>query len=495
MGEREQKKHSGTSANPAYPDKLGFRTYLGTTAMSLTDAMGAALMTSWFMVYLTDYAGLGAFGAVVGSSILLFSRIFDAVNDPLEGWIMDRAKVGKHGKYKPFIILSILLTSVGISCLFFVPAGTHVVLTCLWVIFFYLVYDVGASFYAPNLVYRTLTLDPNQRGKMMIAPRFVSMLLGMITAGLIGIVNAVDAGIGDMHTSFGLTVTALIGITAILSLLGISLVREKHHAPREESGSKTRVRLRDFFLLLKENKALRVRILDMTFSGFIWTFLFATMLYYIKWGLCTDLTTGQVDSDAYGVYSLVSSMMMFLPLLLGTAIAVPLMKKAGSPMRFHRILLLLQAAPCGLLFLFQVIGVLRSTPALFFLCTAITAVAVGCDFIPGESINIECMDYEIYQNGKDRSALCNAFNKFINKAQSALAGSLIGFLLVAIGYVVDSRTGDFAGDITRIPHMLTWFIVIMGLLPCLFGLIAWLVTRSYPVTDEIRSQMKEQLLP
>ena len=66
-------------------DKLGFREYFGTATMGLTDGMAAALMTSFFLLYLTDYAGLGAFGAVVGSSELLFSRIgeTDAYLPPL----------------------------------------------------------------------------------------------------------------------------------------------------------------------------------------------------------------------------------------------------------------------------------------------------------------------------------------------------------------------------------------------------------------------------
>lgn len=96
-------------------DKVGFRDYFGTATMGLTDGMTAALMTSFFMLYLTDYSGLGAFGAIMGSTVLLLSRIFDAVNDPIEGWIMDRAKVGKYGKYKPFIILSILTGLIGVT--------------------------------------------------------------------------------------------------------------------------------------------------------------------------------------------------------------------------------------------------------------------------------------------------------------------------------------------------------------------------------------------
>ena len=90
-------------------DKLGFKAYLGTTLMGTTDALGAGVMSGLFMMYLTDYAGIGKWGAILGSALLMFARLFDAVNDPLEGWIMDRAKVGKYGKYRPFIFLSILM--------------------------------------------------------------------------------------------------------------------------------------------------------------------------------------------------------------------------------------------------------------------------------------------------------------------------------------------------------------------------------------------------
>lgn len=48
---------------------------------------------------------------------------------------------------------------------------------------------------------------------------------------------------------------------------------------------------------------------------------------------------------------------------------------------------------------------------VYLLCMGVCACAIGMDYIPGEVINIEAMDYEIYKNGKDRSALCNAANK------------------------------------------------------------------------------------
>lgn len=473
-------------------DKLGISAYLGTTFMGLTDGLTNALMTSFFMLYLTDYAGLGALGAVLGSTVLLGARVFDAVNDPIEGWIMDRAKIGAHGKYKKFIFLSILLSAIGVCGLFFVPSALPTAAVVVWIVVFYLMYDIGASFFAPNLIYRTLTLDVNQRGRLALAPRLVSMMVGMVTAALITIINMVNGSIGNMHTAFGITVVVGVVIVTVISLFGISMIKEKYHAT-EEADKGEKAKLSDFFLLLKENDALRIHVLDSLFGGFIWTFLFATALYYMKWGLCTDLTTGKIDNEMYGLYSMIASALMFLPLILGTLVAAPLLKKIGDPMKFNRILLMMQFIPCGLLFVFHITGLLHIAPMLYFLCIGVTATAIGAGFMPGATIEMECMDYQIWKNGKDRSGLCNSCFKFLNKAQGAVANGVIGFMLVAIGYVVDSATGDYAGDISRIPSMLTGFIVIMGLIPCILGFIAWIITAFYPINNEIRSEMKEKL--
>lgn len=121
------------------------------------------------------------------------------------------------------------------------------------------------------------------------------------------------------------------------------------------------------------------------------------------------------------------------------------------------------------------------------------ALAIGTDFVPQSTVEMEIMDYTIYKTGKDRSALTGVLNKFLEKAQTALSSALVGAILIAIGYQVDSVTGDYAGDLANMPTMLNWFIVIMGLTPCILGVVSCFVYKFYPITNEVRADMRKYL--
>ena len=70
--------------------------------MGWADTIATSFITGLFMLYLTDYANIGAYAATLGTTLLLIGRIIDMVDDPVQGWIMDRTRPTKIGKYKPF---------------------------------------------------------------------------------------------------------------------------------------------------------------------------------------------------------------------------------------------------------------------------------------------------------------------------------------------------------------------------------------------------------
>ena len=253
-----------------------------------------------------------------------------------------------------------------------------------------------------------------------------------------------------------------------------------------------KVKIADFFELFKTNKAMVVHFCKCIFSGFIWTFLFATPTYYVKWGLCADLTTGEVDMTTFATYSMIISLMMLFPLLIGSLTARPMMKKlGGNPAKLTKLNLAMQGIGGAMLFLAHILGFM--SPLVFFICLFVMAYAIGNDFVPQSTVEMEIMDYTIYKTGKDRSALSGVVNRFLEKAQTAVSSAIIGVVLIAIGYEVDSVSGDFVGNLANMPTMLTWFIVIMGLIPAIFAVIGIIIYTKYPIDDEERANIRRYM--
>ena len=474
-------------------ESVGFKEMFGVTALSTNNGIAVTFMSSLFMVYMTDYAGLGAWGATLATTLLLAARIIDAVDDPIQGFIMDSGKVGKHGKYTPFFMVSIDMTFIGTVALYALPnAITKTpLLVTIWVIFFYLVYDIGTSFYNPNLLYRTMTSDPEQRAKLLIGPRLWVMILGMFGAALSVIVVSIQAAVGSFKTAYMILALVSMLISSAVSIIGWFMVKEKHVVEQDEED---KVRFSDFFTLLKENDAILVDFFKCVFTGFIWTFLFAAPVYYVKYAYCTDLTTGVFDTAKYGTYSMIVSLMMLFPLLIGTMVATPILKAfKGDFVKMQKFDYLMQGVGGLVLFVGQILGILQKVPAIFFAGMFIMAMFIGIDFVPGSSIGMEIMDYTIYKTGKDRSALTGVLSKFLEKAQSAVSSALVGGILIAIGYQVDSVTGNYIGDLAKMPTLLTWMIVVMGVVPAAFAIIGILILKKYPIDHAKRLEIQEYI--
>lgn len=475
-----------------YP--LDGKTMFGLSTMQFANVAGLSFMTSLFMLYLTDYAGIGALGATLGTILLFVGRFVDAIDDPIQGFIMDNTKPTKWGKYRFYVLLSIILTSISIICLFALPTSfsTKPVLVIIWVTGFYLLYDIGSSFFADNPLKQTLSNDPIVRSKHQTLPRIVSTFVSVPFAFFLPMVTLLNSRVGDMHMSFAmLTVIMMVPIT-IISIVGTLMVKEGDHIENENA---EKVTLKDVLYLFKNNKALTVNFIATIFNGFIWTFIFATATYYIKWAYTADLTTGAIDLSKLGLYTGIMGAMMMIPSLLGAMVAPAIMKRlGGDPIKTTQLSLLGGVVSGVLIFLLNAVGILSKMPVLFFFGLFISLFFTSLNFVPSNVVWLECGDYNIYKTGKEMNGMVNAANKFLQKAQTALASGVVGLILIAIGYQVDSVTDTFTGSLDAIPEMLNWFIVVLGLLPATVALISFLIYKyAYPITPQVRLEMNVEL--
>ncbi len=157
-----------------YPED--FKTMFGVSTMSLTQVVGGAIMTGYLMLYITDYAGLytGIAGkaAQVATLMLLIGRIWDAVNDPILGFLMDRSPRTKWGKFKPFMFVVTLVSDFFFLLigLFNIPTGMSDTVKVALLYLFYLLFDSAFTLLPILPLTQSLSNDASIRSKLLAAP-------------------------------------------------------------------------------------------------------------------------------------------------------------------------------------------------------------------------------------------------------------------------------------------------------------------------------------
>ena len=137
------------------------------------------------MLYLTDTLGITA--GFVGT-LFFAARMWDAVNDPVMGMIVDNTKT-KYGKFRIWLIVGTLLNAVVFVLLFTTLGIADMKAKCIYVSVMYILYgmtytimDVPYWSWLPNL-----SQDPRERERISVIPRIFASLGGFIicTFGLI----------------------------------------------------------------------------------------------------------------------------------------------------------------------------------------------------------------------------------------------------------------------------------------------------------------------
>ena len=133
-------------------------------------------------------------------------------------------------------MLSIILTAIGVIALYALPAGIadKPIIVSIWVIFFYLVYDIGTSFYNINLLARTMTNDVGERAKLIIGPRVWVMLLSMIGSAFTAIAVTLYGIFGSYNIAFMILATVATVIASVIAVIGWFMVKERHIVVEEE---------------------------------------------------------------------------------------------------------------------------------------------------------------------------------------------------------------------------------------------------------------------
>lgn len=177
---------------------------LGTVGRDMVyNLINSYLLTFVMLTRHLDPAQLGAITA-----IMIAARIFDALNDPLMGNIIERTRT-KWGKFKPWLVIGILTTSIVIYLTFNIPLQGWPFVVFFGIMYFaysitYTMHDISYWGMVP-----ALSSDPDMRNAYTSRANLFAGIGGTLAVALIPMLTAGSNAIG------GSAVTAY-GVIALL---------------------------------------------------------------------------------------------------------------------------------------------------------------------------------------------------------------------------------------------------------------------------------------
>ncbi len=274
---------AGKIAQAFSDDKVSLRTRLSYGIGTIGRDAAYTLVSSYLITYLTfGVAGFADNAWLLGAVgiIMLVARIWDAVNDPVMGSIIDNTR-SRFGKFKPFIIAG-ALTNCVITVLMFsgVFSTANPVLFLVMFAVSLLLWDV--TYTMNDIAYwgmlPSLTINPKEREKVTSLARIgASVGLFAVTA-LVPMLTPAD--INGRYRLIAIVCAALFIACQVLVLVGVQ--EKKNAVTTAQSGAK----LRDIFKVIgKNDQLLAIAVTLLLFSiGYYITTGFGTYFFWFDYG-------------------------------------------------------------------------------------------------------------------------------------------------------------------------------------------------------------------
>ena len=192
-----------------------------------------AVLATYLNVYYTDVLNLtGIWGGMFLMVFPIVSKIIDAITNVIMGYIIDRTKT-RHGKARPWLLLSAPLVCISGILLFTVPSGSTTV-QVIWVMLSYnFFYSISYTMYnmSHNLMVPLSTRDTTERGGLSVFNQIATIMMsGILVARVFPMV---------IMPMLGVDRSKWIIVMSILSILALPLTLMEYFFTKERVTEET----------------------------------------------------------------------------------------------------------------------------------------------------------------------------------------------------------------------------------------------------------------
>lgn len=406
-------------------------------------AMIQTLLSTFMLFYLVNYAGIKA--TPIGI-IILVARIWDAINDPIMGYIVDNTN-SKLGKARPYVLYccgpAVLLTFM----LFAVPNGLSNTAKIAWVAVSYI--GGGTLLTAVDVPYNTLMvrITDNPLERMSLAR--AKSILSIVGVSLpIFVINTVTVGADNPRLAYIKTVGAIC-IFILFSYLSVFFGTKEKIKTKE----KNKLNIREGILVLRRNSNWIKLILIIFLYSVHYSMTSGVLLFYL--------------SSYFKRPELLTPIMLIVLLttVFASAFAKPLTKKYGK----KNVLV----GGLSLAFLGMFIRIVTGDPNIIVFTVCLLMYYIGCCLclVCVYPMVADTIDYGEVKTGTRVESLAFAGLTFSSKAG-------IGFSTAILAVMIDNA-GYLDGVIEQTPKVIKTLFATGVIIPAIVLIIMTIIGLLY----------------
>lgn len=406
-----------------------------------------AIVSTYLMFYLTDVVGLAP--AFVGG-LFLVARLWDAINDPIMGMIVDNTR-SKWGKFRPWIFIGTILNAITLVLLFTKPnlEGSSLY------IYFGIVYILwGMTYTIMDIPYwsmiPSLSSDKSEREKISVIPRIFASSAWFIV-GTFGLIIVSKLGLGNDIKGYGRFSIIIAIVFVITSVITCVNVKEKNVTSKNAE----KTNLKKAFGIIRNNDQLIVFIGIILAFNLVFQLSGGIAIYYFKYAVGNEklfpVFTG------FAAFGEIAGLFMFP--VLTKLIGRQKVFKLGALVPVIGFILLLVA------------GIFMPQNAILIAIAGII-YKLGSGLILGASTVMlaDVVDYGEFKLGTRNESIVFSVQTLLVKTASAVSGWLIGVGLSLVGYVAGAQQTAFTIMSMR---------VLMIVIPAILIIVCYIIYKKH----------------
>ena len=454
--------------------------------------MSSSMFWKIFSYYLPFfYSNIFGLSLAHAGTLVLVTKLYDAVSDPVMGLIADRTNT-RWGKYRPYLLWIAIPFAVAGILAFFTPQTDNYTFKHVYA---YVTYILMMTVYtAINVPYGAMlgvmTDDSREKSVFSSFRMFFAFIGSFIAMGsfepllklrqsILGTLPA-EWTLADSTPADWTIAVSVIGIVcAVLFILSFVMTRERvteaemaKEPVKENSNETAKTSVAEDLKALVANGP--------------WWMLLGGGIAILLFNCVRGGAAAYYFADVLGTNA-IFTLALFLTVgeisqLVGVVVTVPVSEKIGKKATFLLVLV-------AVTILSIIVAFLPETPAgmwALLVSQILICIAIGINSPLLWSMFADVADYSELKNGRASTGLIFSSSSMAQKFGAAFGSAIVLWVLMAFGY-------DNAKGAVQTPEALATIKALISWIPAIGSAAGIAIMLGYPLTDKKMSDIRQEL--